>query len=645
MGTMPEYIGHYRIISEIGRGGMGVVYKAEEESLNRFVAVKVLGEHLTQDATYVTRFQREAQAAARLNHPNIVQIYFIGEDNGRHYFAMEFVEGQSLQEILRTRDHLPADEAARLMLQAASGLGVAHAAGIIHRDIKPANLMVTKDGQLKITDFGLARPTEAATRLTATGMLMGTPAYLAPEQCLDQTIDQRADIFSLGVTFFEMLTGRRPFEANSPVALLKVIADAAPPDLTLVSPSPDNPLRRILERMLAKDPAARYQSCSQLISDLSRWLETSAPGSAAREAMIPPPLPGMPGSGITPEALEQTPTIHVDSAASQQPVPPVPPPLSPPEPQQPAPGRNHTGVWVALGIVLLIAVLATAGAVAWHAGIFQSMAALMPGHARQAAAVTQPPAENEANQSPAATPVADQVTAPDTFVDTSGIEVRSGRTRTSTPKAGHGAGTGAVSGPRVTRRQEGRSSSEIAGTGASTKALAGSAAATVPGGRPGRTGAPPAEPPAPRPTGIAVIAVGEPVIASAAEQYLTSRLREAGLRILTGRDIPALDGVLSSSQTPSTGEIIDHLSGNVAAAVIVRATYLGSRQLIYMGQTGQAYQSRLDLQCIDLISGSGLMPAWTKTVEYTRVRTDRTAAKNLANVADRLIGVLEQRSR
>ena len=197
---MKENIGHYSIVSELGRGGMGVVYKAHEESLNRFVALKVLGKHLSEDESFVERFKREAQSAAALNHPNIVQVYAIDEIDGQHYFAMEYVQGTSIQEMIKSQGPLDPVAAGRLILQAASGLGTAHGHGIVHRDIKPANLMVDERGLVKITDFGLALLAAGTTRLTSTGMFMGTPGYLSPEQCLDHEVDQRTDIYSLGVT-------------------------------------------------------------------------------------------------------------------------------------------------------------------------------------------------------------------------------------------------------------------------------------------------------------------------------------------------------------------------------------------------------------------------------------------------------------
>ena len=183
---MIEKLGHYKIVSELGRGGMGVVYKAYEESLNRYVAIKVLGEHLSHDENFVKRFVREARAAAGLSHPNVIQIFYIGHEappapnphgqGERHYFVMEFVEGRSVHDVLEQEGALDPMRAARIVQQAASGLAVAHDQGLVHRDIKPANLLVTKDERVKIADFGLAlAPTDGATRLTATNSLMGTP--------------------------------------------------------------------------------------------------------------------------------------------------------------------------------------------------------------------------------------------------------------------------------------------------------------------------------------------------------------------------------------------------------------------------------------------------------------------------------------
>src|SRR5881392_2977954 len=272
---LPEKIGHYKIVSELGRGGMGVVYKGYEESLNRFVAIKVLGDHLAHDEQFLSRFMREARAAAGLSHPNVIPIFFIGDDDGRHYFAMEYVSGRSVQTMIRSEGRIGNPRASQIILQAAHGLAAAHDKGIIHRDIKPANLILDDRGLLKIADFGLALPVDAQTQLTATGMFVGTPGYLAPEQVSGEKADHRTDIYSLGVTFYLLLTGTPPFRGDSPLALVRQILDTEPADVSTLNPNVDAETRRILGRMIAKDRAQRYQSCHELVADLEEYLAKS----------------------------------------------------------------------------------------------------------------------------------------------------------------------------------------------------------------------------------------------------------------------------------------------------------------------------------------------------------------------------------
>ena len=398
-----ERIGHYKIVSELGRGGMGVVYKAHEESLNRFVAIKVLGEHLEEDDEYVQRFVREAQSAAALSHPNIVQIYSISEDQGHHYFAMEYVQGTSVQRMIQTKGKLTPPDAARLILQAASGLQDAHAQDVIHRDIKPANLMVTDRGLVKIADFGLALMGGAANRLTATGMLMGTPGYLSPEQCLDQSPDQRTDIYSLGVTFFEMVTGTMPFRADSPLALLKLIVEVEPPDVRELNPEVDDELRAIISKMLDKERENRYSTCTEVIAAIQGWLEARgesvrtegvATGTAA--GVMPPPPPTATGNASE-EQINTNPTVVVPSgdvggqappAEPSAPTAPAPPAATAPAVQataptpqatapatqpQPEPGRNRTGLIVAAVAVFVIAGFAIASVLAVKSGILDAV--------------------------------------------------------------------------------------------------------------------------------------------------------------------------------------------------------------------------------------------------------------------------------
>jgi serine/threonine-protein kinase len=373
---MVDRIGHYRVVAELGRGGMGIVYKAHEESLNRFVAIKVLGEHLTEDPGHVERFLREARSAASLNHPNIVQIYAVSEEDGRHFFAMEYVSGQSLQQIMRSSGPLDPIQVARIAVQTASGLSAAHDQGIIHRDIKPANIMIDDRGLVKIADFGLALVAGGVSRLTATGMFMGTPGYLSPEQCLDQNPDHRTDIYSLGVTVYEALSGKVPFTADSPLALLRQIVEVEAPDLGELKPDLDPELRAIVARMMAKDREQRISSCAELISDLEGFLEHRGESGnlvervAASAGSSPPP--------VAPEAeLDSQPTRQVSSdaiaagaTAVTAPAVRTEAPVVETSPfEEPPSGSGKRLALVAAVVVLFgVAAIVAAGVFAWKSG-------------------------------------------------------------------------------------------------------------------------------------------------------------------------------------------------------------------------------------------------------------------------------------
>uniref|UniRef100_UPI002147CAB6 serine/threonine-protein kinase n=1 Tax=Tahibacter caeni TaxID=1453545 RepID=UPI002147CAB6 len=268
---MKTHLGHYDIVAELGRGGMGVVYKGYESSLNRYVAIKVLAESLAHDESVKERFLREARSMASLNDPHIIQIYFIGEHEGQTFFVMEFVEGESLGSLLKRDGKLRPEQAARVIYQTAQGLATAHDKGVIHRDIKPGNLMVTSRGAIKIADFGIALVTQDfSKKLTSTGEFVGTPGYLSPEVCLGKPVDSRSDIFSLGIVLFEMLTGRMPFTDESPLGLMLEVVRAEIPDVRQLNNDVDAELSRILSRMIAKDPNERYNNCHELAEDLSR---------------------------------------------------------------------------------------------------------------------------------------------------------------------------------------------------------------------------------------------------------------------------------------------------------------------------------------------------------------------------------------
>jgi serine/threonine-protein kinase len=271
---VPERIGKYRIVEAIGRGGMGSVYKAHDPLLDRMVAIKVMAEGTDTGEESRIRFLREAQSAARLNHANIITIYELGEDQGRIFIVMELLAGEPLSRSIGRVPPLPLRRRLTLMLQMCEGLAFAHQHGVIHRDIKPGNIFLLGTGQVKILDFGIARL--ASSELTRTGMLMGTPSYMSPEQARGQRSDARSDIFSLGVVFYEFLSGQKPFPGDDYFEILEKLRSLEPRSLRELAPTLPPALVGAVHRMLAKDPEARYQSLEALRADL---------------ALLPDPLP------------------------------------------------------------------------------------------------------------------------------------------------------------------------------------------------------------------------------------------------------------------------------------------------------------------------------------------------------------------
>src|SRR3954471_12001244 len=258
--------GQYEIESEIGRGGMSVVYQGRDRRLNRPVAIKVLPPELAHDAAIRARFTREAQMAAQLTHAHIVPIYDVGEQDGLAYFVMAIVHGGNLGTLLTREPRQPVDEARRLLAEVADALAYAHLRGVIHRDIKPDNILLDENsGRAMVTDFGIARAMEGSSRLTATGIAVGTPAYMSPEQALgDREVDGRSDIYSLGVLGYQMLTGRLPFSAgNSMALLLKHVSESPRPIAELRTDAPKS-LREAIERAMMKSPEDRWPTAAAM---------------------------------------------------------------------------------------------------------------------------------------------------------------------------------------------------------------------------------------------------------------------------------------------------------------------------------------------------------------------------------------------
>jgi len=261
-------ISHYRILEKIGEGGMGIVYKAHDTSLDRDVALKFLPLYLTSDSNEKERFHHEARAASALSHPNITTIYEIGEHEGQLFIAMEYVEGRTLKQLVESEPP-SVKKALEIAIQVGEGLAAAHEKGIVHRDIKGENVMLTPKGQAKIMDFGLAK-VKGATKLTKAGSTLGTAAYMSPEQAEGEEVDHRSDIFSFGIVLYELLTGKLPFRGEHHAALLYSIVNEDPPPLARFNEKASDDLQRIVSKALAKDRDERYQHVDDMLADMRR---------------------------------------------------------------------------------------------------------------------------------------------------------------------------------------------------------------------------------------------------------------------------------------------------------------------------------------------------------------------------------------
>jgi serine/threonine protein kinase len=310
-------LGRFEVLAEIGRGAMGIVYKAKDPMLERVVAIKTINMGMDRDGAemYEKRFYQEARAAGGLNHPNIVTVYDIGKTETECYMAMEYIEGAELRSLLLPAKPLPVAQALSIAAQVAEGLAYAHERGVVHRDIKPANIMVPASGAVKITDFGIARMRSSNVQ-TQTGMMMGSPKYMSPEQVIGKRADHRSDIFSLGVILYEMLTGAAPFTGESVNAVMYQIVNFMPPPPSAINPAAPVALDAIVARMLAKALDERFQSAAEIargLRDCERETQGAAasatstlPLGAVPQAPAPAPAPAVVGADVKTAVLAQT---------------------------------------------------------------------------------------------------------------------------------------------------------------------------------------------------------------------------------------------------------------------------------------------------------------------------------------------------
>jgi len=340
----------YKVISQIGSGGMALVFKAQDLSLGRIVAIKVLRERYTGDGQFLDRFLHEARAAANLAHPNIVTVHDFGEDSGRYYMVMEYIEGENLKAIIRNGAPFSVDRALDFTTQICAGVGYAHRAGLVHCDIKPQNVLVTPEGKVKVTDFGIARALISIKPNEQNDVVWGSPQYFSPEQAAGEAPTPASDVYAIGIIMYEMLTGRLPFQAENPQALAMMHLRDEPPPLSLYNPAVPEAIERIVRKVLAKEPSARYRTADQMGHILLSYKEQGSELTAGR--------PAVSKSEVERGATPTGPTVPARTRRTR--VAPVNPAVTAPEEQYYGEEDEDDGIdWLAivLGAVALVAVL------------------------------------------------------------------------------------------------------------------------------------------------------------------------------------------------------------------------------------------------------------------------------------------------
>jgi len=672
---MKTQLGHYDIVSELGRGGMGVVYKGYEASLNRYVAIKVLADSLAHDASVKERFLREARSMASLNDPHIIQIYFIGDDEGQTYFVMEFVDGESLGSVLKREGKLKPEQVAKIIFQTAQGLAAAHDRGVIHRDVKPGNLMLSGRGMVKIADFGIALTTQDfSQKLTSTGEFVGTPGYLSPEICLGKPVDQRSDIFSLGIVMFECLAGRMPFTDESPLGLMLEVVKADIPDVCTLNAEVDAELSRILRRMIAKEPADRYQSCHELVADLQQHplvakggpvtLQTKMTTAAATVIGQKTPVSGQRPllTTPTPQPMRVPSTPSPASAAGNAAHTPNEPAHRSVLERAPLPPRRSPALPLTIAALLVLALAGAAWAFRDQIPMFKqflpAQTAAVPSPPGPASAppvmVTSTPAAPSPPSAPLAPPpppvattadagvtapanaaagasVADILGAAPANTDNANAAPATSSAMASDGPTGNTSASSAGPAPRASQVEPLRDlPAAQAAQAASTKRIA-----NVPP-------APPVSaPPRPHVPTIAVIAGGDIAVSEPVERAIEDALAHKGYHLVDQSMMPRVESMLHGPR-PNVAAILDQLAqhrSNIDAVVVVHVRAVGEQQITFYGQSDTMKTAQLDITAYAVEGRRKLGAGWSDNVNFTAM----SARDKAREAVEPMLGEIEER--
>ena len=656
---MKTRLGHYDIVAELGRGGMGVVYKGHESSLNRYVAIKVLADSLAHDEGVKERFLREARSMAALNDPHIIQIYYIGEDDGQPFFVMEFVEGESLGTLLKREHKVAVGPAAKIIYQTALGLATAHDKGVIHRDIKPGNLMVSSRGSIKIADFGIALSNQdMSKKLTSTGEFVGTPGYLSPEVCLGKQVDQRSDIFSLGIVLFEMLAGRMPFTDESPLGLMLEVVRAEIPDVRELNGEVDEKIAWILSKMIAKEPEDRYQSCHELAEDLLEHPLVAKSGpitivpkvSAASATMIGQKTPasgqrplrdtpvsnsgaGMASTRITPSAQPMPPAYPATAAGQQQASERR---SDPDRPGDAGSARKSSALPIAIAAILVLGLV----------GGVWAFRDKIPGLSSPGGSAVTTSTESSNNNAQVATlqsgsnPAGNVVNADNGHgAASASVASDSGSADVASPADSSMPAADAVAalddeggpGPRASQADvdalqnlpAARAAEDAQGSVPMPRAEDASQVASI--RKPVES-----KPAKPRVPTIAVVIGGDDVITEPARDAIVSLLQRRGFRVIEAGQV--------SGGKPDMGS----LRGRADAVVFVHAKPVGSQELQYYGQSSTLYTVQMGVKAYRVSDGSTLWSSRTEQINFSTLNATEKAQEAVEPMLDAVDSNLEE---